>query len=160
MFFKLNHLILPFPIFLQDLISHVEMAPTAHWTPKEELAFINFLVEHKSEAGDGRNFKVATFQKAEAHLAPLLERGAIKTQKSCRNKYSAVCHLSHINSPSHHLQYSSSTGSIMSLLQFKASWAGHGMMRLVQPSMFTPPHHGMTMSWSTLRPIQVISSAV
>jgi len=122
------------------------MAPTAHWTPKEELAFVNFLIEHKSKAGDGRNFKVATFQKAAAHLAPLLERGAIKTQKSCRNKYSAVHHLSRINSPSRHLQYSSSAGSIVLLLQFKVSRAGHGTMRLVQPSMFTLPRHGMTMS--------------
>jgi len=124
----------------QDLISRIEMAPTAHWTPKEELALVNFLIEHKSKAGDGRNFKVA------AHLAPLLKCGAIKTQKSCRNKYSAVRHLSHINSPSRHLQYSSSAGSIVSLLQFKASQAGHGTMRLVQPSTFTLPRHGMTMS--------------
>ncbi|KAF8806875.1 hypothetical protein BYT27DRAFT_7292271 [Phlegmacium glaucopus] len=65
------------------------MSPTAHWTAREELALVDFLVEHKSEAGDGSSFKAATFQKAAKHLAPLLERGAAKNQKSCGNKYCA-----------------------------------------------------------------------
>ncbi|KAF8953420.1 hypothetical protein BDZ97DRAFT_1679534 [Flammula alnicola] len=65
------------------------MAPSAYWTANEELAFVDFLVAHKAEAGDGSNFKAATFQKAAKHLAPMLERGAPKNAKSCGNKYCA-----------------------------------------------------------------------
>lgn len=56
------------------------MAPSAYWTADEELAFVDFLVAHKAEAGDGANFKAATFQKAAQHLAPLLERGQSRMQ--------------------------------------------------------------------------------
>ncbi|KJA13258.1 hypothetical protein HYPSUDRAFT_121820, partial [Hypholoma sublateritium FD-334 SS-4] len=48
-----------------------------------------FLLSHKAEAGDGCNFKAATFQKAARDIAPLLVRGAAKTAKSCGNKYCA-----------------------------------------------------------------------
>lgn len=66
------------------------MPPSAHWTTAEELVFVDFLVANKAEAGDGSNFKAATFQKAANHLAHLLERGAAKNAKSCGNKYCAV----------------------------------------------------------------------
>ena len=66
------------------------MAPAAHWTPKEELALIEFLIENKAKAGDGCNFKAATFQKVTKAIAPLLHHGAVKTAKACGNKYCAV----------------------------------------------------------------------
>lgn len=66
------------------------MAPQAYWTTSEEVALIDFLVDHKAEAGDGCSFKETTFQKAVKHIAHLLNRGASKTAKSCGNKYSAV----------------------------------------------------------------------
>ncbi|KIJ95274.1 hypothetical protein K443DRAFT_109054 [Laccaria amethystina LaAM-08-1] len=66
------------------------MAPTAHWTAKEELALVDFLIVHQAEASDGANFKVVTFQKAAKHLTPMLERGATKNVKSRENKYCAV----------------------------------------------------------------------
>ena len=34
----------------------------AVWTSCEEAALVDFLVENKAEAGDGGNFKNATFQ--------------------------------------------------------------------------------------------------
>lgn len=66
------------------------MAPAAQWTRKEEAAFVDFLVAHRAEAGDGCNFKAATFQRAAQSIAPLLQRGGPKTAKSCGNKYCAV----------------------------------------------------------------------
>jgi hypothetical protein len=83
-------------LFLIFLISSLidNMAPTAHWTAKEELALVDFLIVHQAEASDGANFKVVTFQKAAKHLTPMLERGATKNVKSRENKYCAVCHIS------------------------------------------------------------------
>ncbi|KAF8812912.1 hypothetical protein BYT27DRAFT_7085892 [Phlegmacium glaucopus] len=72
------------------------MAPSAYWTAPEELSLINFLIDHRAEAGDGANFKATTFQKAAKHLAPLLEHGAPKNAKSCGNKYCAFRKLFHV----------------------------------------------------------------
>lgn len=66
------------------------MAPTAIWTLAEEAALLDFLVENKAEAGDGGNFKQATFQRAVESIKPLFKRGAAKTVKSCQNKWAAV----------------------------------------------------------------------
>ena len=68
------------------------MAQKALWTAAEEQALVEFIVDHKAEAGDGGNFKQATFQQAALHLAPLHQRGTAKAAKTCSNKYSAVCH--------------------------------------------------------------------
>jgi hypothetical protein len=65
----------------------------AFWTSAEESAFVDFLVDNKAEAGDGGNFKTATYQGALGHVAPLYERGAAKTVKVLRNKWTAVCSL-------------------------------------------------------------------
>ena len=40
----------------------------ASWTTQDEVNLLNFLVEHASAAGDGGNFKSATFQAAMAVL--------------------------------------------------------------------------------------------
>jgi len=66
------------------------MAPSAIWTPAEETALVDFLVDNKAEAGDGGNFKKATFQRAANNVAPLRECGAAKTVKSCQNKWASV----------------------------------------------------------------------
>ncbi|KAF8815702.1 hypothetical protein BYT27DRAFT_7064918, partial [Phlegmacium glaucopus] len=57
------------------------------WTLAEETAFIQFLVDHKSEGGDGATFKGPTYQKALAHISPLRERGPAKNIKSLQNKW-------------------------------------------------------------------------
>ncbi|TFK22797.1 hypothetical protein FA15DRAFT_671125 [Coprinopsis marcescibilis] len=61
----------------------------ASWTSAEETALLEFLVDHKSEAGDNGMFKLATFEKAAASIADLLTKGTVKTAKVCQNKYSA-----------------------------------------------------------------------
>jgi len=66
------------------------MAPSAIWTAAEETSLLDFLVDNKAEAGDGGNFNKTTFQRAVTSIAPLLERGAAKTVKSCQNKWASV----------------------------------------------------------------------
>jgi hypothetical protein len=59
----------------------VESTPTApaatvnnkhgQWTTGEERELIDFLSDHKSEAGDGSNFKSTTWTQAAAHMSAL-----------------------------------------------------------------------------------------
>ncbi|TFK23132.1 hypothetical protein FA15DRAFT_571423, partial [Coprinopsis marcescibilis] len=63
---------------------------SAVWTEPEEDALLKFLVEHQAEAGDGGNFKKATFENSAASIAHLHQRGAVKTYKTCQNKWSAM----------------------------------------------------------------------
>jgi len=69
------------------------MPTGAIWTAAEETAFVDFLVDNKSGAGDGGNFKAPTFQRAANHIATLHECGPIKTAKIAHNKWTTVCLL-------------------------------------------------------------------
>ena len=62
----------------------------ASWTTQDEVDLLNFLAEHASAAGDGGNFKSATFQAATAVLNQNPVKGSVKTSKACANKYGAV----------------------------------------------------------------------
>ena len=66
------------------------MAPSAIWTPAEEA-----IVDNKAEAGDGGNFKKATFQRAANSIAPLHEHGAAKMVNSIQNKWTTASHFYH-----------------------------------------------------------------
>jgi hypothetical protein len=62
------------------------------WNKTEEKELISFLVLHKSEAGDGFNFKDATWSKVAEHLRPLRTEGGVKTGKKCKEKWGRVRH--------------------------------------------------------------------
>jgi hypothetical protein len=68
----------------------------ANWDTACEAALIKFLLKHKSEAGDGVNFKMPTFKAAAVHLASFTVKGGAKTEPSCKNKYAQVCALQHL----------------------------------------------------------------
>ena len=52
----------------------------ASWDTAGGAALIDFLLlEHRSEAGDGINFKAPTFKKAAIHMAPLTVKGGVKS---------------------------------------------------------------------------------
>ncbi|KAF8584371.1 hypothetical protein K439DRAFT_1282434, partial [Ramaria rubella] len=53
-------------------------------------ALVNFLVEHKAEAGDGGNFPETVFTQAAQMLLPFYVRGAVKTAKACKQKWAQV----------------------------------------------------------------------
>jgi len=67
------------------------VSTSASWTPAEETAFVNYLYDHKAEAGDGGNFKIVTFQNAFPIISPLWVKDAKKIVKGLQNKYSMVC---------------------------------------------------------------------
>lgn len=56
-------------------------------------ALVDYLYEHKSEAGDGGSFKTTTFTGAATSIAHLLTQGPAKTAAMCKNKYDSVCHI-------------------------------------------------------------------
>ena len=62
----------------------------AHWPTSDEAALIDFLVEHKAEAGNGFSFKGATWQAAAVHMAAYTVRGDPKTDRVCKNKWARV----------------------------------------------------------------------
>jgi hypothetical protein len=62
----------------------------AHWNTQEEAALIDYLLQHKAEAGDGGNFKSSGYNAAATHIAPLLTQGPVKTGKMCKMKWALV----------------------------------------------------------------------
>jgi hypothetical protein len=64
----------------------------ASWNTAEENAMIDYLVEHKAEAGDGCHFKDTTWTKVAECLQSLRTEGGVKTAKKCKES-SNTCHL-------------------------------------------------------------------
>ena len=61
------------------------------WTQEDETALIDFLIAHKSEAGDGLNFKQSVWTVAAAHLQPITTKGGPKNGDKCKTKWGRVC---------------------------------------------------------------------
>ena len=66
------------------------MPPRAIWVLPEEERLIEYLEGHKAEAGDGLNYKMATYNLAAREIAGLLQKGPAKTGKSVKRKWSVV----------------------------------------------------------------------
>jgi hypothetical protein len=62
----------------------------AVWNDAENNALVDYLIEHKAEAGDGPNFKDVTYNGAAEAIAPLLTSGPSKTGKMCKNRWTTV----------------------------------------------------------------------
>jgi hypothetical protein len=65
----------------------------ASWTVDDETCLIDFLQDHQAEAGNGFNFKIATWHIAAAEMLKHQTKGAVKTSLTCKNKFSMVSHL-------------------------------------------------------------------
>ncbi|KAI6040130.1 hypothetical protein EDC04DRAFT_2602663 [Pisolithus marmoratus] len=64
--------------------------PRASWRPEEVATLIHFLHEHRSEVGDGGNFKKSTYVAAAAHINKTHPTaGQLKTQDAMKNKWSS-----------------------------------------------------------------------
>ena len=62
----------------------------ASWSDEETDAFLTYLHEHRSEAGDG-GFKPSVFNGAASHIAPLLAKdGVVKDPTRCKTKWNSV----------------------------------------------------------------------
>ncbi|KDQ55056.1 hypothetical protein JAAARDRAFT_195937 [Jaapia argillacea MUCL 33604] len=66
--------------------------PAAIWTQAEETALITYLAEHLSKAGDGVNFKTATYNGAVSILKEKFheQRGGEKTSSTCKTKWNVL----------------------------------------------------------------------
>ena len=64
----------------------------AQWNGTEINALINYLYVHRSEVGDGGNFKIVTFNATAIYIGPHLTQGPTKTGKMCKTKWLSVCH--------------------------------------------------------------------
>jgi hypothetical protein len=80
--------------------------PRCHWMDADELALINFLLDHKAESGDGGSFKSNIWNAAAAEMVKHTTKGGIKVAAKCKAKYVLVhtmlfCyfewHLNHIS---------------------------------------------------------------
>jgi hypothetical protein len=56
-----------------------------------EIELINFLIEHKAEAGDLATFKPVIWNAASQLLEKSRIKGGPKTSKACSEKWSRVC---------------------------------------------------------------------
>ncbi len=59
----------------------------ASWTDADIECLLQYLLEHKSEAGDGISFTLPTFNAAAKPLNEILSRGATKTGLMVKNKW-------------------------------------------------------------------------
>jgi hypothetical protein len=63
---------------------------TARWNVDETNQFVQYLVDHKSEGGDGGNFKSTTLRAAADHIAAYRTAGVVKEVKHMQIKWTAV----------------------------------------------------------------------
>src|ERR1700691_3728476 len=84
----------------------------ASWNEPETVAFLAYLLDHKSEIGDSGSFKMTTYNAAAGHIGHLLTQGPVKTGKRCKTKWQTVrdslgilfVQLIHLSSAQVHLQ--------------------------------------------------------
>ncbi|KAF8802644.1 hypothetical protein BYT27DRAFT_7056616, partial [Phlegmacium glaucopus] len=62
----------------------------ANWNDAEVLALVNFLWEHRAQAGDGGTFKDTTFNAVAEHITKHWATGPPKTAKHCKTKWAEV----------------------------------------------------------------------
>ena len=62
-----------------------------HWSKDDVEALIDFLVEHKAEAGDGGNFKAVVWTAVAQEMGKRTSKGAKKTAAKCKSKWERVC---------------------------------------------------------------------
>lgn len=61
------------------------------WLELEETELIKFLTKKKAEAGDGMNFKMATYKEAADMIAKYRAKGLAKDGAAVKRKWTAVC---------------------------------------------------------------------
>jgi hypothetical protein len=67
----------------------------ASWSTKEVSALVDYLYEHRFEAGDGGNFKNTSFNNAAVAIVPYWESGLAKSGAQCKIKWMSVSCLYH-----------------------------------------------------------------
>ena len=62
----------------------------AIWNPQDINKLLEMLKEERASAGNGSNFKKATFRKVVEELEKLREKGGPKTARVCESKWGKV----------------------------------------------------------------------
>ena len=68
-----------------------EVSAKAQWSEDDEIALIEYVAEHKAEAGDGMKFKVLFWTSAAKEMLLHCALGGVKTLQGCSSKWDRVC---------------------------------------------------------------------
>jgi hypothetical protein len=68
-----------------------ESSGKAHWSEDDEIALIEYIADHKAEAGDGMKFKGAFWTGAAKEMQAHSSLGGPKTPAGCSSKWDRVC---------------------------------------------------------------------
>jgi hypothetical protein len=71
------------------MITGTMVNPRCHWTDADELVFINFLLNHKADAGG--SFKLNIWNAIAAGVVEHTTKGGIKVAFKCKAKCVSVC---------------------------------------------------------------------
>lgn len=67
-----------------------EAAGKAQWTEADEIALIDYIMEHKAEAGDAMKFKSSFWSGAAKEMLLHSAFGGVKTPQGCSSKWDRV----------------------------------------------------------------------
>jgi hypothetical protein len=67
-----------------------EPSSKAQWTEADEIALIEYIADHKSEAGDGMKFKASFWSGAANEMVSHSALGGVKTSQGCSSKWDRV----------------------------------------------------------------------
>jgi len=68
-----------------------EASAKAQWSEADEIALIEYIAEHKAEAGDGMKFKASFWTGAAKEMLSHCAVGGLKTSPACSSKWDRVC---------------------------------------------------------------------
>lgn len=68
-----------------------EASGKAQWSDADEIALIEYIAEHKSEAGEGMKFKASFWTGAAKKMVSHSAMGGVKTPQGCSSKWDRVC---------------------------------------------------------------------
>ena len=84
---------------------------TCDWSDEDEIQLINFLIEHKAEAGDSATFKAPIWNAASQLLEKSRVNGGPNTSKACSDKWMRVCRTTLDDGTTHIFFYSSGSST-------------------------------------------------
>ena len=67
-----------------------EVSVKAQWSEADEIALIEYIAEHKAEAGDGMKFKASFWSGAAKQMVSHSASGGVKTSQGCSSKWDRV----------------------------------------------------------------------
>jgi hypothetical protein len=68
-----------------------EAPAKAQWTEADEITLIDYITEHKAEAGDGMKFKLSFWTGVAKEMISHSNFGSVKTPQGCSSKWDQVC---------------------------------------------------------------------